>query len=280
MVDFTEDDQNTSKWATFYSSDAASPNKPELVVEYLTEAPEPEPEPEPQVRRATIYNYYDYGYSWRNNQTTSASRTAINNYMSAVANRFNQLFGIIITAPNAILYESPMDQCKNTAELGFTHACEHDNHVLQTRIMNGFVNSHNFAGQTIGVLWSGHDTIYMAFTDDDDPTNDRPDSNRSMSDPTTNTVLMVSLDVSAEQSKSIFFHELCHQFNALDHYHDPDENDVCRNANLCDYCNPSGGLPSTCIMDGSRTVNINSTTVLCDYCKFVIEVNMDGYFLS
>ena len=68
------------------------------------------------------------------------------------------------------------------------------------------------------------------------------------------------------ESKSILLHELNHQYGAPDHYHDVDPiTRECRNKDICSFCNPNT-RPTTCIMNDSSQ-DINSDTIICDYCK-------------
>ncbi len=71
------DEYDTTQWTTFYSSDAASPNKPELIINYSAERP------------LITYNFRLY-----KNADMITSASALNNYISTANSAFQNTFNV------------------------------------------------------------------------------------------------------------------------------------------------------------------------------------------
>ena len=165
LIDDTED--NTSQWTTFYSSDAASPNKPELVIEYGETYV-------PQYDTVYLNSYYDDGYYVYYNESSTVSAQKISSYTTAVVNRFNQLFDVTLVKNSVSHYDSPLDQCKGTVTNNNVDAlCSHDgNHSLRNNVLTAFRSAYNHSLTTKTIYWSGHKIVsYRA--------DGTPDYNRS-----------------------------------------------------------------------------------------------------
>ncbi len=264
LIDDTED--NTSQWTTFYSSDAASPNKPELVIEYGSSYT-------PQYDTVYLNSYYDDGYYVYYNESSAVSAQKISSYTTAVVNRFNQLFDVTLVTNSVSHYDSPLDQCKGTVTNNNVDAlCSHDgNHSLRDNVLTAFRSAYNHSLTTKTIYWSGHKIVsYKA--------DGTPDYNRSCQQG--NQVLLIEQSDSYERdihSKGILFHEVCHFFGAPDHYCEI-VGDECVNKIRCSDCgdNPR---PESCIMNNSRG-DISLSTVLCDACKADIQDYIDTYFFN
>lgn len=72
-----ETESGTSQWTTFYSSDAASPNKPELIINYSS------------VRPLKTYDYYLY-----KNSAMSTSTTTLHNYLDIASDAIKSAYNV------------------------------------------------------------------------------------------------------------------------------------------------------------------------------------------
>lgn len=131
-------ESNTDHWTTFYSSDAPSPNKPELHIVYSGEEPNPgtEPDSEDEEIETTptvpvevtpavhLSVKYDFGYYHRYSDA-AARATRVSN---AVTSFFESNFDISITADTPTLIASYADECSNPSIANnpnsFSYPCE------------------------------------------------------------------------------------------------------------------------------------------------------------
>lgn len=220
---------------------------------------------------ASVYNYFDNGYSVRYGESEATSVGKINSYIDAVSKQYLKIFGLEITAPSAIYYHSAIDACKGTVtNSNIDTLCSHpDPHTVlfgnSNSISNHFSNNTSPSGSEVisKAYWSGHCIRTNSSTDE---------SNRCYSSGTSVYMLEISSSIFRNRdSKGILMHELNHQFGAPDHYHEKlDEGtpyERCRGGEICSVC---GDLdkrrPPTCIMNNSR-IDITASTVICDECQ-------------
>lgn len=257
---------STSHWTTLYSSDAASPNKPELVIIYQTSYV-------PQYDTVYLNSYYDDGYYVYYNESSAVSAQKISSYTTAVINRFNQLFDVTLVKNLVSHYDSPLDQCKGTVtSSNIDTFCSHsENHSLRDNAWASFRSAFNYSRTTKNIYWTCHKIVsYRA--------DDTPDYNRSFQKE--NQILLMERSDSYERdihTKGVLFHEICHFFGAPDHYCEI-INGKCKSGDKCSDCgdNPR---PESCIMNNGRG-DISLSTVLCDACKTDIQDYIDTYFFN
>ena len=216
---------------------------------------------------ATVRNYYDLGYLVYYGETESESIANIMNYNYAVAERYLQLFGLMLNIDNIQYCESSADKCKGEVSLNnIDSLCNHSSmsHTHQALLYSDFLNnygvSNDLKNTVSSVLWCAHKIEFR-------PRADLIEYNRSQSFWNNGIVLMLNRNhvERMDESISIFMHEMNHQYEAPDHYHEIGANGICRNADHCSECSGEG-RPFNCIMQNSE-ISINSETVLCDYCK-------------
>jgi len=109
-------ENDTDQWTTFYSSDAPSPNKPELHITYIGDEINTEPEettptskPESSIPQVHLYLFYDYGYSYRYPDATARAIRISN----AIVSYFESNFIISISAGSPYCTTSYADECLN-----------------------------------------------------------------------------------------------------------------------------------------------------------------------
>ena len=113
---------------------------------------------------ASVYNFYDNGYSTRYGENGTASVSKINSYINDVSMQFLKIFGVEITAPTATYYNSAIDTCKGTVNSSnINKLCTHTNpHTIlfnsTNSVSNHFNNNTSPAGSNVisKVYWSGH----------------------------------------------------------------------------------------------------------------------------
>ena len=72
-------------------------------------------------------------------------------------------------------------------------------------------------------------------------------------------------------------HEMNHQFDVSDHYHDV-VNNVCQNREFCSTCGLDA-RDSNCIMNKSDSISINNNDVLCDDCKEEMISHLESHHM-
>ena len=185
---------------------------------------------------ATVNNYYDAGYRFRNGESSSASSSNINYYAAQVANRYLQLFGLQITLNNASEYTSLADTCFNTKEskiiITETNTCNHFGglHTKRENLISAFEYQHSGTSTVTNVLWSGHRIVSV--DDDDINPNTNTDYNRSCWVPSSKIICMLTISASPSgrynSATSTLMHELAHSLGAPDHYHEETLRFLCR----------------------------------------------------
>lgn len=209
---------------------------------------------------AEVFLFYDIGYPVFFNESVSDSEAAINFYMQAVADRFQELVGLDITVHNASYFESALDTCKGTVTSDninavCTHAADHD---ARDSVIADFTSHFTESSTRTYVFWSGHQIESVA-------SSGAIDLNRSCSTGAFVFLLRRTSTVSRFTfSTGTLMHELCHQYGVRDHYHEPLENGECKFSDICSVC--TGNRPATCIMYNSQQ-DITADTILCDGCK-------------
>ena len=78
-------------------------------------------------------------------------------------------------------------------------------------------------------------------------------------------------------SQGVLMHELNHQYDAPDHYHEwlDDAHTVCRGGVYCSCCG-TNPRPYSCIMCNSRT-DILRNDIICEGCKSDMISHLEGH---
>lgn len=254
IKDLTE--TGTSQWTAFYSSDAPSPNKPELRITYL-----------PQY---TFYmdSYVDQGYRVR----FSNGISKVEDYQSVIESILEDLFDVaVICSTNS--YSSLADDCKISTygSVTFNHlddSCFHSpNHLTSTALRNRLTSVIGSGTQTLTrYIWTGHDLNheYSASSLSDHIVVMTP---WFMGDGITDyTIRWVSL--------YDLLHNTSKQLGAHDHYcYGTHGNNTCSNpyCYLCYY----GITPPECIMTISIDIEAASNDDLyCSNCNTIINSHL------
>ena len=210
---------------------------------------------------ATIFNYYDNGYVVRYRESETESQDNIQSYNLAVAERYMQLFGLSIGIMDPEYFESAIDVCKGVVvRNNVREPCTHDGvkHTELDEVIKNFKQFYTGNETTTMVLWTGHEITSQA-------ANGSIEFNRSCSSGTTVYLLEVNIDETRElKSISVLMHELAHQYGAIDHYHEEDENGDCIRPSVCSECS-SDHRPKSCIMNEGRQ-NIENEDIICEEC--------------
>ena len=221
---------------------------------------------------ATIFNYYDNGYVVRYRESETESQDNIQSYNLAVAERYMQLFGLSIGIMDPEYFESAIDVCKgDVVRNNVREPCTHDGvkHTELDEVIKNFKQFYTGNETTTMVLWTGHEITSQA-------ANGRIEFNRSCSSGTTVYLLEVNIDETRElKSISVLMHELAHQYGAIDHYHEEDENGDCIRPNVCSKCTRNY-RPESCIMNNSRQ-DITSEDIICEHCFQEILAHLNAH---
>lgn len=223
---------------------------------------------------ATLYNMYDKGYTVLHGhyvgETEAESVAMIEMYSTMVAERYLELYGLLLNVISTTYFNSQIDQCKDpvTAQ-NVSVLCEgHTSHTTRDAIKSDFSF---FGSNTITyAYWTGHKIAAVKSGDSE---------NRSFSSGT--RIFLLNRDgiiyetIRQRNSTGILMHELNHQYGAQDHYHEEDENGVCENADVCSECSPNG-RPMSCIMYNSRQ-HIDSDTIICTQCRDEILSHLNSH---
>jgi len=264
-----------------------------------------------------VNNYYDAGYfmyykqsGQSDLQAENAGKAYLNNCMDAVANRYFDLFGLVITRNDATYFESALDICKapvtdtNILSLcptshtavdssGVTHTRIHSYRrqkpevTLDENVLPYFQDRHTGNDLTTNAYWSCHRILsYNAKGD--------LEENRSCSSGTNIIMVGRSSAVDREQDTiGVFMLELNHQYAGDDHYHEMkklENGDLeCKSKGICsgkwddileDYVcadtKEDDMRPHTCIMNRSRQ-DISSNEILCEDCFKKIKDHLDEH---
>lgn len=221
---------------------------------------------------AFVFNYYDNGYLVRYGESEDQAVEKINGYTEAVSKRFDEIFDLIIINPSATYYNSAMDQCKGTVtSTNIDTLCQElVSHTNRNNVVSDF-KFHKVGNMRItNVLWTGHRITSTDASGD-------PEENRSCSSGTGVFMLNLLGETYRERdSIGILMHELCHQYDGIDHYHEEDENEACIRPDICSGCNKTTGRPGTCVMNNSRQ-DIFADAILCEDCEAEIRTHLDGH---
>lgn len=224
---------------------------------------------------AFVFNYYDKGYLVRNSDNENEARAAIDSYTDAVAKRFKELFGLIIISPPASYYNSPLDQCKGTVTNSNIDAlCQHViKHTDRNNVQIDFWLSMPQNNKITSVLWSGHRVTSTSASG-------APENNRSMSYGGIVLMLEIPLGHLIDQTfTGTLMHELCHQYDGKDHYHEEkvkEDPETCVNRDICSKCQQPDWRPGSCVMNHSN-IDISASTVLCEDCKKEIRTHLQKH---
>lgn len=265
-------ESNSSQKTKFYSSDAPSPNKPELIINY-TSLEEPDTNP-----TFIMKHYSDKGYRTR----FANCSYSINTYQNVVKNKLEQFFNVNISSNIYNTYESYGDLCKLSMPGQFVNninsPCGHSpDHLNRTNIKNRFTSDKGNGSATVGkYLWTGHILT----------------GNAKSAAWFSNKVVvispagMVNSDYSNKSDLQIkknsiytLIHETSHLLSAHDHYCYEDNGvNHCSN-NYCIHCNNTSISNYNCIMN-TRVYTIESISdvdvMYCSVCKGLIANYIDS----
>lgn len=257
-------ESGTSHWTTFYSSDAPSPNKPELIIYYTGYS-------------YTMTHYYDNGYNVR----ISSASSAINGHQTVVSGILQDVFGLNVSSTRQI-YTSCADDCKiltygSVTSSNLTGSCSHSTQHLTTAALRTELIADKGNGTTTHTrfLWTGH---FM------------PGNPASNSNSTNHTVIITpmaicdssgnTLTVAATvtwQSRYSLLHEASHQLGAPDHYcYNP--SGTCTNTN-CWRCYKGLSSAPVCVMTSRKNIeNITpASNLYCSGCKTTINSHLSSH---
>jgi len=227
---------------------------------------------------ATVNNYYDRGYNVFYNETETVSKTAITGYTNAVAKRYLELVGLKLVRNDITYFNSAIDICKNPVTAGnINKLCAHpgNTHTDATAVYNDFNGKFAGSNKITNAYWSAHRILFPG-----------RDENTSFSQGTCIFMHGQESSFRVRNSQGILMHELNHQYEVPDHYHEEAIlNDItsCKRikkligggSGLCseEDCNNINGTinrPDTCVMNISRQ-NITNSKILCSGCKKDLE---------
>ena len=190
-----------------------------------------------------------------------------------VGKRFDELFDLIIINPSATYYNSVVDQCKGTVNSeNINTLCNHlITHTSRATLKTDFLLHAPAIGNRITkILWSGHRITSTK-------ANGEPEENRNCSFGTGVFILERSNETNRERdSIGTLMHELCHQYDGIDHYHEDDENGNCIRPDICSFCNGATGRPKECIMYNDNQ-DIFVDTILCEECRVEIRIHLEEH---
>ena len=223
---------------------------------------------------ATVQCLFDDGYCVRYGETRESAAESIDGYMSVVSKRLEELFGLQIQYTGATYYQSSIDICKGTTtQENINASCTHtkkdtekhtDRDKFFTALKEDFPNIKNKSY----VLWSGH-----ALTTENEE-KEIVDGNRSGS--WEDSIILVGIASKTdryERSIKGLLHELCHQYGALDQYHDEEDASVlCPNYETCTTC--LGKTRLNCVMDKNDTP-ITDSSIICEACRELIMTHLE-----
>ena len=278
LIDNTEN--NANHWTTFYSSDANSPHKPELIISYNDGGSSGGGGNNGGTTESYIFyvnHYLDLGYRVR---FPSGATDLVRSHQDVVSGLLDDLFGINVVATYTS-FQSYMDDCKHLSfnsvhQSNLYLPCTHSPaHHTSGAVVEDFVGIYgNGTNTTSRAIWTGH--ILQ-------------DNARSTSWAASYTVLITPyayVDASNnyatesgyevnEESRFDLMHELSHQLGLVDHYCGKDSGqDTCNN----DSCWKCHGWPNPiCIMDERKNVEIVSSDAL--YCSTCIN-NVNSHLID
>jgi len=241
-------ESNTDRWTTFYSSDAPSPNKPELHITYSagndtpitpgeeTEPDIPEPsipdEPEDPIPSVTLDLQHDYKYG----ANYSDADDRIEAQATAISNFFWENYGLEVYLTTASRSTSYADAHENEIDVSDPFCGNSDYGDLKS---NHFKNIYNILFHmttpnqyTVKMLYVGHNICFV------DSSGYGHQFNSSSEVPIRGLSLdlirsMVITDTRDEECETITaIHEFGHMFGVKDHY-DKRESIT---SNKKDYC--------------------------------------------
>lgn len=258
--------------------------------------------------KLTINTYYDHAFNVRYDNAYNL----VNNFSDNVSNVLWKSLGLKITLNNPELFWSTPDNCKtqrsitinnltvdnlsfarcpanpvntnpncpfyNTNRIGHSD-CEDCTSWLQS--YRDFIRQHPGNDTTVSVLFNGS-RLY-----------DQNGNlcNRSFHWYDNGIILQEISATNSEEYNSdllpCFIHELSHDVNAPDHYHelltDENGNRYCRGGRMCNECHPDTGRPEWCIMDNgwrSDLLTCEPNEVYCEGCKNDIMSHLEMHHLN
>ena len=231
---------------------------------------------EKRIFNATVNIYYDMGYCVRYDETIEEAEESISKYMEAVAEIFEEQFGLQINY-RVSFYNSPIDQCKGeVTQDNIDTLCEHTlDHTNKENMMHNFMKDYPGSSTVTTLYWTGHG---LSLEDG------MGDGNGSCSWYNSVFLLGTDTDENERNRKSYrgLLHELCHQYGVYDHYH-TGENDIkddkgnvieirpCENAKYeCSYC-ADIKRNNDCVMGNATELNKNMLWICEDCAKEIME---------
>ena len=241
---------------------------------------------------ATVHNYYDHGYHVRYGELENAGKVQINSYTDEVSARFLQTVGLRVLRNEPTYFNSALDQCKGTVTACADCVANVNNHTSENCNIN-LLCSHsgdkctdraslitNFQSNVDGgnntttcAFWTGHKILS---TNGDQTIAE----NRSCSSGENIFVLGISPS-RAYISKGMLVHELGHQYDLPDHYHEIRDGRCvsgiyCYLGSACNGGNATSPRSKTCIMY-SGSENITNAEMLCPGFKNDIIAHLSDH---
>ena len=241
---------------------------------------------------ATVHNYYDHGYHVRYGELENAGKVQINSYTDEVSARFLQTVGLRVLRNEPTYFNSALDQCKGTVtacadcvanvnnhtseNCNINLLCSHsgdkctDSSVMRENFLSNVSGSSNTVTTT---FWTGHRIISV---------NDKNETEENRSFSYDFSIFPLGISSSRDWiSKGALVHELGHQYDLPDHYHEM-RNGRCISGIYCDEgaeCeggNATSPRSPSCIMS-SGSNNINNAEMLCPGCKNDIIAHLSDH---
>ena len=204
-----------------------------------------------RIFHATVNNYFDDGFCVRFGKTRTESAQTIGENMVKASSILRKACGLIIEFDVAQYYNSPLDQCKETVNVqNVDNVCIcGQEHSVASNIKSAFKSTFTGSNTVTNVYWTGH-TVKTDTID-----------NRSFS----NGTAVMMLETTQTGILGVLVHELNHQYDGKDHYCEKDDNDECKNKEICSSCGDAP-RPESCVMKRGKYCDIYADTVICAEC--------------
>ena len=255
---------STSQWTVFYSSDAVSPHKPELIITYTTSVTPPVTPATPSVN---LMLQYDGAYALRYG---GDAYSRILRQANEVKSFYQSRFGITVNVGTPIAYTSYADTCGAP----YNQDCPHDGDTgCVNSVFTGtgeptlstfhHKNIHNIClripvptnTSSVKMTFVGHETceIIGGFHFKNDV--------YGLAYPGRNVMTVHNL-MGEDSEKITAIHEFGHMFGALDH----------------SGLSQTNGYNPYCIYGAySEYDNVVENILICDACKNIIDTNKNRY---
>ncbi len=223
--------------------------------------------------RAYVNNYYDNGFLVYHGLSSTEAKSLIKEHFENVSSVYFNLLGLNLLYDSsnnkkAVYYESPIDECKGTVTTSNINTlCTHSTPCTDRGNVITAFNPDSGNNLTTNIYWTGHRIKSTA-------TNGTTDYNRSCSYYT--RIYMLNRTLS--NLSAVLLHEINHQYDAVDHYHelaDINDSTSCKFKEICSDCGEKP-RPSSCIMN-STSIDITSSSAICNLCKSEILIHLENH---